>query len=68
MYLLWSVVQFTDFVNESPKSFLAIIWNIYNVSGTKLLTVYCRSDVKPGSSMDGDTMACDDSDILQYCT
>ena len=68
MYLLWSVVQFTDFMNESPKTFLAIIWNIYNVSGTRLFTVYRRSDVKPRSGMDGDTKGCDDCDILQYCT
>jgi hypothetical protein len=37
------------------------------VSGTKLLTVYCRTDAEPESGIDGDNIE-DDCDILQYCT
>jgi len=38
------------------------------VSGTKLLTVYCRSAVTPGSGIVDDNMDGDDCDILKYCT
>ena len=37
------------------------------VSGTKLLTVYCRTDAEPESGMDGDNIE-DNCNILQYCT
>ena len=67
-YILLSVVHVIDFDQESPKLFLAITWNIYMVSGTKLFTVYSRTDVETESGIDGDNVEGDDCDILQYCT